>query len=347
MKKKIRRLIHWSINIIAFICCITMINFIYCTIFRKEFNFIQSMIGAINCIIGTFLYWGIIFITHRNKTNSVWNEFYEQIFNAIDSITKGNFSVRITNKDEHYHVFDELAAKVNNMARQLKSMEDMRQEFVANVSHEIQSPLTSIKGFADLLCSDDLSKEEEKSYIHIIQKESMRLSTLSNNLLKLSGLDADTIKVNKKKYRVDKQLREAVLSLEPQWSIKNINFDMSCPGTIIEADEELMKEVWINLINNAVKFTKNDGNIAINILKQENNFAISIKDNGIGMDKEDLNKIFERFYVVDKARKRENGGNGLGLAITKKIVDIHGFSIQVKSEFGKGSEFIICIPEKS
>ncbi len=343
MKNKIRRLIHWTANIIVFICCITIINFIYCMIFKKEFSFKQSIIGAANCIIGTMLYWGVVFITHKNKSHSSWNDFYEQIFNAIDSIANGDFSVGITNKNKHNHVFDELADKVNNMARQLKSMEDMRQEFVANVSHEIQTPLTSIKGFADLLSSDDLSKEEKKSYVEIIQKESMRLSTLSNNLLKLSGLDADTIKVNKKEYRVDKQLREVVLSLEPQWSIKNINFDMYCPSTTIEADEELMKEVWINLINNAVKFTKNNGNISINILKQEKNLAISIKDSGIGMKQEDLNKIFERFYVADKARKRENGGNGLGLAITKKIIDIHGFSIQVKSELGNGTEFIIYI----
>ncbi len=266
--------------------------------------------------------------THRRFPHDI-------VLDALGEIARGNFDVFLEPNPNDPH--SEMAGAINEMAKNLGSLETMRQDFISNVSHEIQSPLTSIKGFAALLQNDDLPSDERRRYAAIIEAESSRLSSLSDNLLKLSALDGEKKPLNLKEYRLDKQLSQIILSLEPQWSSKNINFDVNLPKYTITADEGLLLQVWVNLLHNAIKFTHDGGEITVKLSDD----AVTITDSGIGIAESDLIHIFERFYKADKARDRALGGNGLGLSLVKKIVELHGFRITVESEINKGTRFTI------
>ena len=259
------------------------------------------------------------------------------ILDAMERIAQGDFSVFVQKTDSVVHT--ELIDAVNTMAKNLGNLETMRQDFISNVSHEIQSPLTSIGGFAALLKKDDLSEDERRRYAGIIEAESKRLSSLSDNLLKLSSLDDNEIV--KSVFRLDKQISNIMLTLEPQWSAKNLVIEADLPKCEINGDEHLLSQVWMNLLVNAIKFTPNDGNICVSI----NENAVIITDTGIGIAQTDLPHIFERFYKVDKSRDRSLGGNGLGLSLAKKIIELHGGTISAQSEPKKGTTFTILLPQ--
>lgn len=339
------RLAHHARNIAGMIASVFVGFFIIYKIFNLEINLYSMILNIISCFFGMGIYIAIIFIIYRNGGHLADN--FKIVFDAIDNISNGDFSVFIESSkykhNRHNHMMNVLSQKVNDMAKQLSTMEMMRQDFVSNVSHEIQSPLTSIQGFAVLLKNDNLSEEEKKVYLEIIDTETKRLSKLSNNLLKLSALDSGAKELQIKKYDLGKQLKNVILCLEPQWLKKNIEFEIDCPKTNINADEELMSEVWINLLSNGIKFTPNNGKMYVSVKRKAENFQVTIKDSGIGIKEEEQKHIFERFYMADKSRKRELGGNGLGLSIVKKIIDLHGGSISVESEVNKGTSFIVSI----
>jgi signal transduction histidine kinase len=223
-------------------------------------------------------------------------------------------------------------------------MEKMRQDFISNVSHEIQSPLTSIRGFAALLKEDALTPERKNHYVEIIETESRRLSSLSDNLLRLSSLESSDAALSKSEYRLDRQIENAALTLEPQWRAKDITMDAELEKMALCADEGLMSEVWVNLLHNAVKFTPRHGKIMIALRPDDGEIHCKISDTGPGIAPEDQMRIFERFYKADKARDRSLGGNGLGLSIVKKIVELHGGRVEVTSELQKGTDVNIYLP---
>ena len=235
---------------------------------------------------------------------------------------------------------------VNNMARELSSMETLRQDFVSNVSHEIQSPLTSISGYAALLEDDTLAPAQRTHYVEIIRTESKRLSKLSSNLLKLSTLEAGITPLSTNKFRLDKQIQNTTILLEPQWSEKNISIVAELCKVVISADEELLSQVWINLMHNAIKFTPEGGTIHITLAVDGERINCTIADNGIGITQEDQIHIFERFYKADKSRDRSLGGNGLGLSLVKKIVELHGGNVTLESELGKCTAFTVALPHQ-
>jgi signal transduction histidine kinase len=230
------------------------------------------------------------------------------------------------------------------MACELSQIETMRQEFVSNVSHEIQSPLTSIRGFAQALKNNDLSSEERQHYLTIIEAESMRLSRLSDNLLKLASLDAAQVKFETKTYRLDKQIRNLLLACEPQWLDKELDLNVFLQEVTITGDEDLLSQVWLNLIHNGIKFTRPGGKLCLNLNCAGDSIEFKITDTGIGISEEDQTHIFERFYKADKSRTGLNGGSGLGLSITKKIVELHKGTIAVESYLGRGTTFLVSLP---
>ena len=337
-----RRLGHRFVNLIGINVSIFIGFFIIYSAFSININSHIMILNIMGSFLGITIFLISVFTIHRKHDHLP--QKYKVLFNAIDKIANGDFDVFIENDtSRHDHLMSKLSVKVNNMAKQLSSMEVMRQDFVSNVSHEIQSPLTSIRGFAALLQNENISYEEKRSYLGIIEMETKRLSKLSDNLLKLSSLDSGVKELQIITYDLGRQLRNVILALEPQWSKKNIEFIIECPHTVVNADEELMSEVWINLLNNGIKFTPCDSKMYISIKKDAENIEVIIKDSGIGISEEEQKCIFERFYMVDKSRKRELGGNGLGLAITKKIIDLHGGSIRVESEINKGASFIVSL----
>lgn len=266
-----------------------------------------------------------------------------QILNAMTRIAQGDFDVFIDTWDDEFH-HNDMVEGINKIAKELGSMEQLRQDFISNVSHEIQSPLTSISGFAALLRKDTLTAEQKNHYLSIIETESKRLSALSDNLMKLSTLETGGEPLSFTEFRLDKQLEEVALMLEPQWSAKHIVMEVDLERVAIQGDEGLLSQVWVNLLHNAIKFTPEGGVIRVSLTSDQTNVCCRITDTGIGIAPEDQIHIFERFYKVDKSRERALGGNGLGLSLVKKIVELHDGQITPQSEIGKGTNFTITLP---
>ena len=272
---------------------------------------------------------------------------FRPILEAMGRIAKGDFSVQVDdpNLQGSAGILTELAKSVNTMALELNEMEQMRQEFISNVSHEIQSPLTSIHGFAKALQKDDLTAEDRQHYLSIIETESTRLSRLTDNLLKLASLEAKEVKFEPKPYRLDKQIRDLILASEPQWMDKGIEMDAALDEVEATADEDLMSQVWMNLLSNSIKFTPSGGKISIHLRRCDDKIEFKITDTGIGIPDADQARIFERFYKADKSRTHAtNGGSGLGLSIAQKIVELHHGTITVDSQPGEGATFTVSLP---
>ncbi|MDR3281101.1 MAG: HAMP domain-containing histidine kinase [Synergistaceae bacterium] len=267
---------------------------------------------------------------------------WAEAIDAFDRIARGDFDVFIqTGKYGHVN---ELIEKINKMASELGSMEHLRREFISNVSHEIQSPLTSIRGFAELLKNDDLSSERKNHYLDVIETESLRLSTLSDNLLKLSALDTGRDSLSPQEYRLDRQIENIALTMEPQWRAKNLQVEAELDKLSISGNPDMLSQVWINLLHNAVKFTEPGGKILIVLSDAGENICCRVSDTGVGISADDAPHVFERFYKADKARDRALGGNGLGLSIARKIVELHGGRIELESSPGEGSTFSVHLP---
>lgn len=311
-------------------------------------EFIRQLI---NSITGFLLFGCIIaIITNIPWVRSKQGKHFYPIIQAIKMIAEGNFKIDLSyyksqfREGDNDHPYYQIVTNISHMAEKLGEMEEMRQEFISNVSHEIQSPLTSISGFAHALKNNDLSLEERNHYLYIIEMESIRLSKLSENLLKLTSLESEHLPLEQKEYRLDHQLRRIILANEPQWIEKEIDMDISLENVTIIADEEMLDQVWINLLHNSIKFTPEGGTITVEAFKSEKEvITVKIKDTGIGMEQDSLMHIFERFYKADKSRNRNTGGSGLGLSIVKKIVDLHKGEIQVQSKIGKGTEITVKI----
>ena len=292
-----------------------------------------------------FLIFGVIMLIISYLTLPQRMHLFNTIIDAMRRLSRGDFNVTLNIKTRVDNQFSQLVRSFNEMAAQLGAMEKLRQEFISNVSHEIQSPLTSIGGFARALRNERLSAEERSHYLDIIETECARLSKLSDNLLKLTSLESEHHPFEPRRYRLDKQLQSVVLACEPQWLEKSIDMEVSLEEVEIVADFDLLNQVWGNLIHNSIKFTPHGGTIGVRLaLAEKGEAAVRISDTGIGIGEEDLPRIFERFYKADKSRNRAGGGSGLGLAIVKKIVDMHRGSIEVQSKPGEGTVFTVRLP---
>jgi signal transduction histidine kinase len=267
----------------------------------------------------------------------------KKLTDATKKIAAGQYDVelKVKQRDE----LGVLSDSFNHMARQLQQLERMRQNFVSDVSHELQSPLTSIRGFSTALAQDDLSPAERTRCASVITAETERLSRLCEDLLKLASLESENHPYTPVRYRLDEQLRRTIIAAEPMWSSKQIDLDLSLEEATVNADPDQMAQVWNNLFTNSIKFTPAGGRIGVTLKQKPQGVAVTISDSGIGIPSQDIERIFERFYKVDQARDRSAGGSGLGLAIVRKIVDIHNGRILVLSEPNKGTAITITLPE--
>lgn len=315
-------------------------SFLYGWIGKYPQGYWQQLYTVIGVLVFFWATAVIIFLFGSKKQRVYW----DTIVGALRQISTGDFNVKLDLKANDRDQFGQLISGINNMAVELGEMEKMRQEFISNVSHEIQSPLTSINGFAKALKNINLTDEKRLHYLTIIETESERLSKISDNLLKLTSLESQHHPFEPKQYRLDKQLRNVVLACEPSWLNKNIEMDIQLESVLFIADEDLMNQVWMNLISNSIKFTSNKGTIRICLTAQHDTILVTITDNGIGMTEEDQKHIFERFFKSDQSRTATNGGSGLGLSIVKRIVDMHHGAISVQSKLGEGTTFFIKMP---
>lgn len=265
----------------------------------------------------------------------------QKLTHATKQIVGGDYNIGldVARRDE----IGNLARHFAQMARSLERLDEMRQQFVANVSHEIQSPLTSIQGFVQAILEHEATPGETERYLHIIDAESRRLSSLSKQLLTLAALDNEANALKRSEFRLDEQIRQVVLVMEWQWTEKKLAVELDLPELIITGDQQLLHQVWLNLITNSIKFSNPGDTIRIGIaIDQE--IVVTVSDTGIGMPESELPHIFERFYKADKARTRTRSGSGLGLSIVKKIVDLHRGIVDVHSELGEGTTFVVRLP---
>jgi Signal transduction histidine kinase len=260
---------------------------------------------------------------------------------ASSEIAKGNFEVRLP-EGRKIKEIQELSRNFNIMAQELSSIETLRNDFVVNVSHEFKTPIAAIEGYATLLQDSSLSESERDDYVQMIIDSSRQLATLSGNILALSRLEAQEIMLERKVHRIDEQIRQAILLLESQWSAKRLDLHIDMPSTTYCGNERLLMQVWMNIINNAIKFTPEEGKIYIRLSSDEKAAIVSVSDSGCGIEEAKLKRIFDKFYQGDSARKSE--GNGLGLTLSKRIAELCGGEIRVRSEVGKGSIFTVVLP---
>ena len=227
-------------------------------------------------------------------------------------------------------------------------LDNMRKEFVADVSHELKTPITSIMGYADTLLEGEYDKETQNKFLSVIAAEARRMAKLVTDLLTLSRYDSKKMRVDKTEFDLGDLVKKCQEKLKFEIEKKNHNMECFVTASVppVEADKDGIERVVLNILSNAIKYTKENGTIKVYVGFVYNDAYIKVIDNGIGIPEEDLKRIFERFYRVDKARTREMGGTGLGLSIAKEILNQNKGSIDIKSEVGKGTEVVIRLPAK-
>ncbi|MEA4964609.1 MAG: HAMP domain-containing sensor histidine kinase [Oscillospiraceae bacterium] len=263
-----------------------------------------------------------------------------RMMEATDQIAGGDYSARIDLKGPEE--LKQLAEKFNDMAEELGSVEMLRSDFVNNFSHEFKTPIVSIRGFAKMLKRDDLTAEERNEYLDIIISESERLSDLSTNVLNLSKIEQQTILTNIIRVNVSEQIRQVIALLDCKMEAKRIQIDFDCDEVVLNANEELLKQVWINLLDNAVKFSPQGGTISIRIVPEAEYYRIAIKNESESLSKESVAHIFDKFYQGDASHKEK--GNGLGLTIAKRIAELHDGTIEVQNDKDQTVTLSVVLP---
>lgn len=266
-----------------------------------------------------------------------------EFIEATDKLSRGDFSARLNiNKPPEFKI---LSKNFNAMAKELGGIEVLRTDFINNFSHEFKTPIISIKGFAEILKDDDLSKEEKNEYLDIIIEESKRLSSLATNVLNLSKIETQVILNDIQRFNIGEQIRQSILLLDSKFQAKNILLDINIEDCYINGNKEMLNQVWVNLLDNDIKFNSKNGIVSINMKKEEGNIFINITDTGVGIESESIPKIFDKFYQGDISHATH--GNGLGLTIVKKIIKLHGGTIECDSIVSKGTKFTIILPIES
>ncbi len=267
---------------------------------------------------------------------------------AVKRVASGDFTAHINRREhkngeyEYTNEIDELARNFNTMAAELNGMDYMRKDFMSNVSHEVKTPVAAITGFTEILMDGGLSPEEQQEYLQLVNKESLRLSRLCENMLRMSRLDYQQIVVKRDNVRVDEQIRKCIIMLSEKWPDKYRNYEVDCDNLLVKSDADLLMQIWVNLIDNAIKYSGEGSSIWINGKIVSGQLLVTIKDEGEGISLQKLPKIFEKFYQCEESHKKQ--GNGLGLSIVKRITELLGGSITCMSEENKGTLMEVKIP---
>lgn len=269
-----------------------------------------------------------------------------KINNTAREYAKGNFEAKtgVKRKDE----LGELSDSLEYMAGELSKLDEYRKNFIANISHDFRSPLTSIKGYLEAMLDGTIPVEKYDRYLNIVLHESKRLTKLTSGLLELNNFDTYGPVLKRKNFDIVDVVRETRSTFEGQCEEKHIDLRLVCPAenTVVYADKTKIGQVVYNLVDNAIKFSPKNGKITITIYEKNEKLFVSVKDEGPGIEKDKQNKVFERFYKTDSSRGKDKQGTGLGLSITKEIIKAHGENINLISTEGAGSEFVFSLPGK-
>ena len=268
-----------------------------------------------------------------------------EIINKMNRLAAGDFKTRLGfgNTMSAHPAVKELTTSFNTMAEELENTELLRNDFINAFSHEFKTPIVSITGLANLLESGDITEEQRVQYARAIREESMRLSSMASNVLCLTKVENQTILTDVSRFNISEQVRSAVLLLEEKWTGKNIDLQLDFDEYMIEANEEMLMQVWINLIDNAVKFVPRCGTVELEVHDTGNNLCVKVSNTGNDIPLEKQEKLFAKFYQADESHTTQ--GNGIGLAIVKRIVELHKGSVSVKSANGI-TTFTVMLPKK-
>lgn len=303
---------------------------------HPEPKYIINLMTTLNLIVG------VILIATMNR---LILQYVNRIINQMNRLASGDFKTRLTfgpllNK---HPTLKEVSNSFNRMAEELESTEMLRSDFINNFSHEFKTPIVSIAGFAKLLKRGELTEKQRMEYLDIIEEESLRLSAMATNVLNMTKVENQTILTNVTRYNLSEQLRNSVLMLETKWTKKHVEFDLNFSEYTICANEELLKHVWVNLIDNAIKFSPSGGMVEISIQEKEDVLAVTVLNRGSEISPEQQKRIFNKFYQADESHAAE--GNGIGLALVKRVAQLHQGQVLVQSEH-QVTAFTVELPKK-
>ena len=304
-------------------------------------SFIQT---AIPIIYWSLVAVGLTLFTRRQITKT-YDQPMKELAKAAGKVAQGDFSVYVPplHASNRHDYLDLMCLDFNKMVAELGSIETMRTDFIANVSHEIKTPLAAIQNYAQLLQNKALTREEQDAYIAVILSSTRRLSSLITNILKLNKLESQQITPQFAPYDLCRQLSDCALAFEPIWEEKQIEFEAELEDrATIEADENLMELVWNNLLSNAFKFTEPGGSVILRQTSEADCITVSVSNTGCGISPEAQKHIFDKFYQGDTSHSTE--GNGLGLALALRVLQLSDAKISVSSTEGQGTMFTVRIP---
>ncbi len=300
------------------------------SIFERWFFFLMILL----CIV---LGMALTFFFSKKALNPI-----RKVIVAIHKVAQGDFNVQVELKG--IGELEELSQSFNKMTNELSSIETLRSDFVNNFSHEFKTPIVSLRGFAKMLKGGDLSEEERQEYLDIIIAESERLAVLSTNVLSMSKYENIEIIPDKTPFRLDEQIRRVILLMEPKWSRKELSVNVEMNEVTYKGNEDFTQQIWINLLDNAIKFSYQGGLISVSLISSNDGIRFTIQDDGAGIDEQTKARIFDKFYQGNTSHVI--AGNGLGLAIVKRIMKLCSGTIEVQSELGKGSIFTVFLPDE-
>lgn len=327
--------------LVFFILVATMliVGFIMYAVFRRDTLNITT-VENISLLTAFFLSSSIIIGTIISIViGRVVLKDVDRIVDGMQDLSRGEYETRVPQVKGG--LAKDLVEQFNALASELENTRSMRADFINDFAHEFKTPIVSLLGFAKLLKSGNLTKEQEKEYLAVIEEEAERLSVLSTNALNLTRVDKQTILDDESKFNLSEQIRNCILLLEKKWNAKNLDLQVEIDETFVFANEEMLKQVWINLIDNAIKFATENSALEIKLIKTSEHTVFRIKNKGSEISEQEREKIFGRFYRAKNSCGIE--GNGVGLAIVKKIVDLHKGNIMVESSNGY-TEFSVILP---
>lgn len=326
---------------IALFGFVIVCNFILFFSYEQKWN-LSGNYGTV-IVVGNILFLGVMFTVldsvyrHQTVTKPI-----KRIQEALDKVVAGDFNTRIDyiKGPGSGNEFDEVITLLNHMIEELSGVETLRTDFIANVSHEMKTPMAVMQNYGTLLQGTELSDEQRIEYGKAITEQTRRLSSLVTNILKLNKLENQQIYPSVEKYDLGEQLCECMLEFESVWESREIEIETDITDEVfVEADKELLSLVWNNLLSNALKFTESGGTVSLNLYADETYAYVQVKDTGCGMTQETGQNIFKKFYQGDTSHATK--GNGLGLALVKRVIDICKGEISVSSKLGEGSTFTV------
>lgn len=279
----------------------------------------------------------VVVLLSKNTSDPV-----KELSEAASQIASGNFDVHVDLSRDRVEEYGELEKNFNRMAEELKGTQTLRREFISGVSHELKTPLSIINGYAKLLEDPLLPADDRLEYAHLIEQESGRLTKMVGNMLRLSRLEHQVILSPGDTFHLDEQMRQSLLLLEPKWSVKNPELVLDLDPVEYNGDEDLLEQLFINLIDNAVKFLPDGGTLRLSLHEADGRIVASIADSGPGIPEPERERVFEQFYQSDTSRKKE--GSGLGLPLARRIAELHGGTLAASAAPEGGAELSLSLP---